>query len=73
VASGVYSTSRYLGSITGTSLLAGPLAPATYGAGGFGLLVTAASVAALLALALPGGSSHGSAALGSRPHGRQRD
>jgi hypothetical protein len=61
VASGAYSTSRYLGRITGTSLLAGPLAPATHGVGGFGLLfavlVAAGLVAALLALALPGGSS----------------
>jgi hypothetical protein len=75
VASGVYSTSRYLGSINGTSLLAAR--PATYAAGGFGLLfavlVAAASVAALLALALPGGSSRASAALGSRSHGRQCD
>lgn len=58
IASGIFSTSRYLGSITGTALLAGPLAPAARGFGGFGALfatlAAAAAGAALLALALPG-------------------
>lgn len=58
VASGIFSTSRYLGSITGTALLAGPLAPAATGFEGFGVLfatlVAAAAGSALLALALPG-------------------
>ena len=58
VASGIFSTSRYLGSITGTALLAGPLAPAASGFGGFGVLfatlVAAAGASALLSLALPG-------------------
>ena len=57
VASGIFSTSRYLGSITGTALLAGPLAPSTRGFGGFGTLfaalVAAAAGSALLSLALP--------------------
>jgi len=57
VASGIYSTSRYLGSITGTALLAGPLAPATTGFGGFRTLfiglVAAAAGSAVLAIALP--------------------
>ena len=58
VASGIFSTSRYLGSITGTALLAGPLTPAVSGFGGFGALfwtlVGAAAGSAALALALPG-------------------
>jgi sugar phosphate permease len=58
VASGIFSTSRYLGSITGTALLAGPLAPSTSGFGGFrtlfAALVAAAAGSALLSLALPG-------------------
>jgi EmrB/QacA subfamily drug resistance transporter len=58
VASGIFSTSRYLGSITGTALLAGPLTPAVSGFGGFGALfwtlVAAAAGSAALALALPG-------------------
>jgi hypothetical protein len=58
VASGIFSTSRYLGSIIGVSLLAGPLAPAVSGFGGFGtlfaVLVGAAAASVLLGLALPG-------------------
>jgi EmrB/QacA subfamily drug resistance transporter len=58
VAAGVFSTSRYLGSIVGTSLLAGPLAPPASGPAGFGpifLLATlAAGTSATLGLALPG-------------------
>lgn len=58
VASGIFSTSRYLGSITGTALLAGPLAPAASGFEGFGALfwtlVAAAAGSAVLAVALPG-------------------
>jgi EmrB/QacA subfamily drug resistance transporter len=56
--SGMFSTSRYLGSITGISLLAGPLAPAATGFGGFGTLfavVTAtAGASAAASLLLPG-------------------
>lgn len=64
LASGMFSTSRYLGSIVGISLLAGPLAPAATGFGGFAALfvfVTGASAAsAALALLLPGSlRSHG--------------
>ena len=58
VASGIFSTSRYLGSITGTALLAGPLAPRPGGFGGFGTLFTtlvaAAAGSAVIAFALPG-------------------
>ena len=58
VASGIFSTSRYLGSITGTALLAGPLSPAANGFGGFRTLFTtlvaAAAGSAVLAVALPG-------------------
>lgn len=47
-----------MGSITGASLLAGPLAPAVAGVGGYGRLFTAlalaAAGAALVAVALPG-------------------
>jgi EmrB/QacA subfamily drug resistance transporter len=46
VAAGVYSTSRYAGSIAGTALLAGPLAPAAHGTGGFAVLFAALVVAA---------------------------
>jgi MFS family permease len=57
-ASGVAATSRYIGSITGTLLVAGPLAPAATGTDGFGLifavLAAAAGAGLLLALALPG-------------------
>ena len=62
VASGIFSTSRYLGSITGTALLAGPLAPAAIGFGGFRTLfislVAAAAGSALLAIALPSKQTH---------------
>jgi EmrB/QacA subfamily drug resistance transporter len=55
--SGMFSTSRYLGSIAGISLLAGPLQPAASGFGGFGtifvVLTGAAAASAALALALP--------------------
>jgi MFS family permease len=60
LASGMFSTSRYLGSITGISLLAGPLEPAACGYRGFGalfaVLTAAAAASAALALALPGRS-----------------
>jgi DHA2 family methylenomycin A resistance protein-like MFS transporter len=56
--SGMFSTSRYLGSIAGISLLAGPLAPAATGFGGFATLFTAlvgaAAASAALAVLLPG-------------------
>jgi hypothetical protein len=56
----MFSTSRYLGSITGIGLLAGPLEPAARGFGGFGtifvILTGAAAASAFLALALPGRS-----------------
>jgi EmrB/QacA subfamily drug resistance transporter len=51
VASGVFSTGRYLGSITGASLLAALIGDATAGKGSFTAvfsMVTAASVAAVL-------------------------
>jgi MFS family permease len=55
--SGIFSTSRYLGSIAGISLLAGPLAPATRGFGGFATLFAAltgaAAASAAIALLLP--------------------
>jgi predicted MFS family arabinose efflux permease len=58
VAAGVYSTSRYAGSIAGTALLAGPLAPAAHGTAGFGtlfaVLVAAAGASAAAAALLPG-------------------
>jgi EmrB/QacA subfamily drug resistance transporter len=46
--SGMFSTSRYLGSIAGISLLAGPLAPAANGFGGFRSLFAAVAAAAAL-------------------------
>ena len=56
-ASGMFSTSRYLGSITGISLLAGPLAPAATGTAGFraifAMVTGAAALAAATALLLP--------------------
>jgi EmrB/QacA subfamily drug resistance transporter len=56
--SGMFSTSRYLGSIAGISLLAGPLAPAATGFRGFGTLfavvAVAAGASAAAALLLPG-------------------
>ena len=55
---GVFSTSRYLGSIAGISLFAGALAPAATGTAGFGALfamVTAAAAgSAALSFLLPG-------------------
>ena len=55
--SGMFSTSRYLGSIAGISLLAGPLAPAASGFGGFRALFAvvagAAALSAAIALLLP--------------------
>ena len=57
VAAGVFSTSRYAGSIVGTALLAGPLAPADTGTAGFGLLfavlVVAAAASAACATRIP--------------------
>jgi MFS family permease len=61
-AAGLTSTSRYVGSITGTLLLAGPLAPAAAGEAGFGLLYatlagcSAAAVAAAVLLPRRGGA-----------------
>lgn len=56
--SGMFSTSRYLGSIAGISLLAGQLQPAASGVGGFRALFTvvaaAAAVSAAAAFLLPG-------------------
>jgi EmrB/QacA subfamily drug resistance transporter len=56
VASGVFSTSRYLGSIVGSSLLAGLVGPPSDGVGGFGavfvMAVAAALLSALVSLAL---------------------
>lgn len=56
--SGMFSTSRYLGSIAGISLLAGQLRPAASGVGGFRALFTvvaaAAAVSAAAAFLLPG-------------------
>jgi MFS family permease len=55
VAAGVFSTSRYLGSIVGSSLLAGLMAPSGAGATAvFALALGAAVGATLAALALPG-------------------
>jgi MFS family permease len=58
VAAGVFSTSRYAGSIAGTALLAGPLAPAAHGTGGFAalfaVLVMAAAGSCAVAGLLPG-------------------
>jgi hypothetical protein len=55
---GVFSTSRYLGSITGISLFAGALAPAASGTAGFRplfVMVTgAAAASAFLSFLLPG-------------------
>jgi EmrB/QacA subfamily drug resistance transporter len=65
--SGMFSTSRYLGSIAGISLLAGPLAPAATGFGGFRLLFTvvagAAAASVLFALLLPGRASAAASAV----------
>ncbi|HEX5501102.1 MAG TPA: MFS transporter [Thermomicrobiales bacterium] len=51
MASGVFSTSRYLGSIVGSAVLAGLLGPATIAAGGFRDVFAMVAVAALGALA----------------------
>ncbi|MDA1185467.1 MAG: MFS transporter [Acidobacteria bacterium] len=50
VASGVFSTSRYLGSIVGSSLLAGMLGPAEDGVGGFGLVFAMALASAVISV-----------------------
>jgi EmrB/QacA subfamily drug resistance transporter len=50
VASGVFSTSRYLGSIVGSSVLAGLLGPAGDGVTGFGAVFLMAVAAALLSV-----------------------
>jgi EmrB/QacA subfamily drug resistance transporter len=50
VASGVFSTSRYLGSIVGSSLLAGLIGPPSDGVVGFGAVFLMAVVAALLSV-----------------------
>ena len=58
--SGMFSTSRYLGSIAGISLLAGPLAPAATGLEGFrplfAVIAGAAAASAAFAFLLPGRS-----------------
>lgn len=51
VAAGVFSTSRYLGSIVGSSLLAGMLGPIENGVSGFGLVFVMAVAAAFLSAA----------------------
>ena len=55
---GIFSTSRYLGSITGISLFAGALAPTATGTAGFGplfaMVAAAAAGSAALSLLLPG-------------------
>jgi MFS family permease len=57
MAAGIFSTSRYVGSIAGTALLAGPLAPPADGTGGFtplfAALIVAGVGATLLAMAMP--------------------
>jgi MFS family permease len=52
IASGVYSTARYGGAIVGTTLLAGPLALASHGLGGFSLLFSVLAVAVAASVAL---------------------
>jgi len=63
MATGLFSTSRYAGSIVGTALLAGPLAPAGGGTAGFGLLfgvlAAAAGASVVAASALPAGTPAG--------------
>lgn len=51
---GVFFTLRYLGSIIGTSLLAGPLALPEVGTDGFGRLFTVLAIVALLGVAVTG-------------------
>ena len=62
---GIFSTSRYLGSITGISLFAGALAPAATGTAGFGplfaMVAAAAAGSAALSLLLPGRTRVGAA------------
>lgn len=50
VASGVFSTSRYLGSIVGSSVLAGMLGPARSGVAGFGAVFLMAVTTAFLSV-----------------------
>jgi sugar phosphate permease len=50
VASGVFSTSRYLGSIVGSSVLAGLVGPVGDGVTGFGAVFLMAATAALLSV-----------------------
>jgi EmrB/QacA subfamily drug resistance transporter len=64
VASGVFSTSRYLGSIVGSSVLGGMLGTARDGLGGFGLVFVMAVGAALLSVLV-------SCGLHDRPHHAQ--
>jgi MFS family permease len=70
VASGVFSTSRYAGSIVGTALLAGPLAPDPAGTGGFAVMfavmAVAAAASAACAALLPATGRQRTAA-GARP------
>ncbi|TQM11980.1 MFS transporter [Pseudonocardia kunmingensis] len=56
MATGVFFTSRYLGSVAGASLLAGPLAPTSAGAETllFGVLAVAAALGVAAAATLPG-------------------
>jgi EmrB/QacA subfamily drug resistance transporter len=56
MATGVFSTSRYLGSVAGASLLAGPLAPTSAGAETllFAVLAVAAAAGVAAAAVLPG-------------------
>jgi EmrB/QacA subfamily drug resistance transporter len=67
-AAGVYSTCRYAGSIAGSALLAGPLAPAAHGTAGFAavfaVLVVAAGASAAAAALLP---RRGAPALSAAP------
>jgi MFS family permease len=58
VAAGVYSTGRYLGSITGSSLLGGLMGPATAGTDGFGVVALIVVAAALLSTVLSLGLHH---------------
>ena len=49
VAAGIYSTSRYLGSIVGSAILAGLVQSSENGANGFGTVFVIVFTAALLA------------------------
>ncbi|PYR51354.1 MAG: hypothetical protein DMF89_06515 [Acidobacteria bacterium] len=64
VASGVFSTSRYLGSIVGSSVLGGMLGTTPEDVGGFGLVFVMAVGAALLSVLV-------SCGLHDRPHHAQ--